>query len=143
MIFKEGVNIQGLTTAASVWATAAMGLLCGLGLWPVAVAAAAIVLSVLTVLHWIELRLPARVRAQGAFRFRAARNAGPADFRAADAGAHGWSSPTSATGSRKRARPSNTAPRSTTAAAASSTPWPSGLRTVPGLVEFDLVRISK
>src|SRR5689334_23230708 len=31
VIFKEGVSIQGLTTAASVWATAAIGLLFGEG----------------------------------------------------------------------------------------------------------------
>ena len=31
VIFREGVNIQGLTTAASVWATAGIGLLFGVG----------------------------------------------------------------------------------------------------------------
>src|ERR1700722_18622829 len=31
VIFKEGVNVQGLTTAASVWAIAAGGLLFGVG----------------------------------------------------------------------------------------------------------------
>ena len=70
VIFKEGANIQGLTTAASIWATAAIGLLCGLGLWPGAVAAAALVLLVLTAMRYVEARLPTRIRAEGAFRFR-------------------------------------------------------------------------
>jgi putative Mg2+ transporter-C (MgtC) family protein len=71
VIFKEGANIQGLTTAASIWATAAIGLLCGIGLWPTALFAAVIVLLVLTVMRYVESWLPTRVRAEGAFRFKA------------------------------------------------------------------------
>ncbi len=71
VIFKEGANIQGLTTAASIWATAAIGLLCGIGLWPAAFAAAALVLIVLTLMRYVEARMPTRVRAEGTFRFKA------------------------------------------------------------------------
>jgi putative Mg2+ transporter-C (MgtC) family protein len=71
VIFKEGANIQGLTTAASIWATAAIGLLCGVGLWPTALAAAVLVVVVLTVMRYAEAWLPTRVRADGAFRFKA------------------------------------------------------------------------
>ena len=72
VIFKEGANIQGLTTAASIWATAAIGLLCGIGLWPTALVAAALVLLVLTAMRYVEALIPTRVRAEGAFRFAAA-----------------------------------------------------------------------
>ena len=71
VIFKEGANIQGLTTAASIWATAAIGLLCGVGLWPAAFAAVALVLVVLTAMRLLEGRMPTRVRAEGRFRFKA------------------------------------------------------------------------
>lgn len=71
VIFKEGANIQGLTTAASIWATAAIGLLCGIGLWPTALCAAVLVLLVLTAMRYVESLVPTRVRAEGAFRFKA------------------------------------------------------------------------
>src|SRR4030043_505595 len=33
VIFKEGVTVRGLTTAASIWTTAAIGVLMGIGLY--------------------------------------------------------------------------------------------------------------
>jgi putative Mg2+ transporter-C (MgtC) family protein len=33
VIFKEGLTIRGLTTAASIWTTAAIGILVGIGFW--------------------------------------------------------------------------------------------------------------
>ena len=35
MILKDSTNghVQGLTTAASIWVTACLGLICGLGAW--------------------------------------------------------------------------------------------------------------
>jgi putative Mg2+ transporter-C (MgtC) family protein len=71
VIFKEGVNVQGLTTAASVWATAAIGLLFGLGENPVGVVATAAVLLTLVALRGIEEIFPVRVYAWSTFRFRA------------------------------------------------------------------------
>ena len=54
VIFKEGVNVQGLTTAASVWATAAIGLLFGVGAFvPVGLATVA-VLAPLLILRCME-----------------------------------------------------------------------------------------
>jgi putative Mg2+ transporter-C (MgtC) family protein len=71
VIFKEGVNVQGLTTAASVWATAVVGMLFGVGaFFPGALAAAAIVTTLLA-LRWLEGLLPAKVYAWSVFRFRA------------------------------------------------------------------------
>jgi putative Mg2+ transporter-C (MgtC) family protein len=72
VIFKEGVNVQGLTTAASVWATAAIGLLFGLGEYAAGAMATAGVLLTLLALRWVENIFPARVYAWSRFRFRAA-----------------------------------------------------------------------
>ena len=72
VIFKEGVSVQGLTTAASVWATAAVGLLFGVGEYVSGAMATAAILVTLLVLRWVEGYLPARVYAWCVFRFRAA-----------------------------------------------------------------------
>ena len=33
VIFKEGLTVRGLTTAASIWMTASIGILVGIGFW--------------------------------------------------------------------------------------------------------------
>src|SRR5436305_7986685 len=50
-ILKEGASIRGLTTAASLWATAAIGLACGLGSFFAAVAGAVALLLSLVFLR--------------------------------------------------------------------------------------------
>jgi putative Mg2+ transporter-C (MgtC) family protein len=72
VIFKEGVSVQGLTTAASVWATAAVGALFGVGAFFPGALTAAGVLATLLALRWVEDLLPVKVYAWGVFRFRAA-----------------------------------------------------------------------
>jgi putative Mg2+ transporter-C (MgtC) family protein len=58
-IIKSGYSIHGLTTAASIWMTAAIGILVGIGFYfPVAVATA-ITLGVLSVFRRIEAKAPA------------------------------------------------------------------------------------
>lgn len=64
VIMKEGLNISGLTTAASIWASSAIGVLVGIGFY-----GAAILLAVLSasLMMWgpkLEARLPSR-RAMG------------------------------------------------------------------------------
>jgi putative Mg2+ transporter-C (MgtC) family protein len=71
VIFRAGVNIQGLTTAATVWATAGIGLLFGVGAYVPAVLATAAVLTTLIVLRWVELWLPAKIYVWSTFRFEA------------------------------------------------------------------------
>ncbi len=71
VIFKEGVSVQGLTTAASVLATAAIGILFGMGRVEGAAAATAAVLVVLILMRWIEDAMPTRVYAWSVFRFAA------------------------------------------------------------------------
>jgi putative Mg2+ transporter-C (MgtC) family protein len=46
--------VKGLTTAATVWVTAALGIACGLAAWKVAAAGVGIALFVLVVVGWIE-----------------------------------------------------------------------------------------
>jgi putative Mg2+ transporter-C (MgtC) family protein len=72
VIFKEGINVQGLTTAASVWATAAIGLLFGVGAFAPGAMTTAAVLITLLLLRWFESALPSRIYAWSVFRFRAA-----------------------------------------------------------------------
>jgi len=68
-IVKSGANIHGLTTAASLWITAAIGILIGIGFYFPALAATAITLGVLTLFRWIEAKFPAVFYAQCVVRF--------------------------------------------------------------------------
>jgi putative Mg2+ transporter-C (MgtC) family protein len=47
-------TVDGLTTAASVWVTAALGIACGLGIWDVVVIGTAIALVLLAAVGWLE-----------------------------------------------------------------------------------------
>lgn len=59
VIVKEGLTIRGLTTAASIWITAAIGVLAGVGFYfPLAVSVV-LTLGVLSLFQWIESRMPA------------------------------------------------------------------------------------
>ncbi len=51
VIWKEGVNVRGLNTAATLWCSAAVGLLAGAGSWRLAVLAAALIVGVNIVLR--------------------------------------------------------------------------------------------
>lgn len=60
VIMKEKLTIRGLTTAASIWMTAAVGIIIGMGFLAPALYATALTLIVLSVLGWTERRLPTR-----------------------------------------------------------------------------------
>jgi putative Mg2+ transporter-C (MgtC) family protein len=47
-------EVQGLTTAASVWVTAALGIACALAAWTVAAATLIIALALLVFVGWLE-----------------------------------------------------------------------------------------
>jgi putative Mg2+ transporter-C (MgtC) family protein len=57
-IIKEGLSIRGLTTAASIWITAAIGILVGIGFYVPAGLAGALTLGTLSTFRWIETRMP-------------------------------------------------------------------------------------
>ncbi|TWT11426.1 MgtC/SapB family protein [Reyranella sp. CPCC 100927] len=46
IIFKEGLNVRGLNTAATLWCSAAVGTLCGAGFYPHAAVATAFIVGV-------------------------------------------------------------------------------------------------
>ena len=62
---SEQRDIQGLTTAAGLWMTAAIGIACGLGTLGLALIGTGLTLIVLWVLRVIEARTEARKRKEG------------------------------------------------------------------------------
>lgn len=56
-ILKYGTTVKGLTTAASLWATAAVGMAAGAGQWLIGSVAAAIVVFSLWPLHALTVRI--------------------------------------------------------------------------------------
>ena len=68
-IMKEGVSVRGLTTAASIWMTAAIGILVGIGFYFPAAFATALTLGTLSVFRWLESRIPSQFYAQFVVRF--------------------------------------------------------------------------
>ncbi|MCZ7559194.1 MAG: MgtC/SapB family protein [Burkholderiaceae bacterium] len=71
-IMKEGPTVRGLTTAASIWITAAIGVLIGIGFYFPALVATVLTLGTLSVFRWIETRMPAQFYAHFTIRFRRA-----------------------------------------------------------------------
>jgi putative Mg2+ transporter-C (MgtC) family protein len=59
VIFKEGLTVRGLTTAASIWVTAAIGILVGIGFWYAAILGTLATLAILALFRFVESRLPA------------------------------------------------------------------------------------
>jgi putative Mg2+ transporter-C (MgtC) family protein len=65
-IIVRGISVRGLTTAATLWAVAAIGMAAGTGYYAVGVGAAILVLISLGPLKLISTRLVARVRPEEA-----------------------------------------------------------------------------
>ncbi len=53
-IMREGVNVKGLTTAASVWAVACLGIAAGFGHYALAIAGMVLIFLTLTVFEWLQ-----------------------------------------------------------------------------------------
>jgi putative Mg2+ transporter-C (MgtC) family protein len=60
VIIKEGLSVRGLTTAASIWITAAIGILAGIGFYKPLVMGVLITVGVLSVFRIIESRMPSQ-----------------------------------------------------------------------------------
>lgn len=60
VIMKEGLNISGLTTAASIWASCAIGVLVGVGLYSAAILLTALSAALMVWGSQLEARLPSR-----------------------------------------------------------------------------------
>ena len=65
VIMKEGLTVRGLTTAASIWITAAIGILAGIGFYFPLLVSVVLTLGVLSLFRMIESRMPT----QGYFHF--------------------------------------------------------------------------
>ena len=69
VIMREGLSVRGLTTAASIWATAAIGVLAGVGMYAATFIATALTLGTLTAFRWIEATMPTLFYAHHVVRF--------------------------------------------------------------------------
>jgi putative Mg2+ transporter-C (MgtC) family protein len=75
VIFRQGLSVHGLTTAASLWTTSALGTLYGVGAYQIAVSGTIATLVVLAGFRWIDEHIPqsniidvtVRYRRQGDF----------------------------------------------------------------------------
>lgn len=70
VIFREGFSVHGLTTAATMWMTASLGLLFGVGFWSLGVAATLATLAILLGLRLVEHHLPQRLLVDAVFKHR-------------------------------------------------------------------------
>lgn len=69
VIIKEGLTVRGLTTAASIWMTAAIGIVIGLGFYEPAFIATVITVATLSMFRWIESLVPSMKYAHLCIRF--------------------------------------------------------------------------
>jgi putative Mg2+ transporter-C (MgtC) family protein len=69
VIMKDGMSVRGLTTAASIWITSAIGILVGIGFYLPAALASVLVLGTLSGFRWIERRMPTEQYAIFSVRF--------------------------------------------------------------------------
>jgi putative Mg2+ transporter-C (MgtC) family protein len=69
VIMRQGLNVHGLTTAATVWSVAALGVVFGYGRYLDGAIATLLLLLVLTGLRWFDKRLPRARLAQFSVRF--------------------------------------------------------------------------
>lgn len=69
VIFKEGLTVRGLTTSASIWITAAIGILIGIGFYVPAILTALATIAVLSLFRWIEHLLPSEFYAHHVVKF--------------------------------------------------------------------------
>jgi putative Mg2+ transporter-C (MgtC) family protein len=81
VIFKEGLTVRGLTTAASIWITATIGILAGIGFYFPMFVATVLTLGTLSVFRWIEAKVPGDMYAHLMVRFSPERLMAEADLR--------------------------------------------------------------
>lgn len=82
VIFQQGFSVHGLTTAASLWITSAIGTLFGVGLYGLAVLGAVLTLVVLSAARFLDRRLPQKNFVEVRIRSRREAILRESDFRA-------------------------------------------------------------
>jgi len=70
VIMKDGLSIRGLTSAASIWAVSAVGVLLGVGFYTAALLLALLCALSMSLLHNLEMRLPGRATVDMTLTFR-------------------------------------------------------------------------
>jgi len=70
IIVQTGVNVRGLTTAASIWGSSAIGILVGVGFYLPAIGLTALFVISMAIVPRIEHLLPARAAMAGTVSFR-------------------------------------------------------------------------
>ncbi|MFT7773597.1 MgtC/SapB family protein [Roseateles sp.] len=70
IIVQTGLNVRGLTTAASIWGSAAIGILVGVGFYLPAFGLTAIFVAATELVPRLERKLPSRTSISGTFVFR-------------------------------------------------------------------------
>ncbi|NOZ51858.1 MAG: MgtC/SapB family protein [Gammaproteobacteria bacterium] len=70
VIMKEKFCVRGLTTAASIWMTASIGIIVGMGFFLAGMLATVLTLVILSVFGWIEKRMPVRRYSRLIVRFK-------------------------------------------------------------------------
>ena len=63
VIIKEGLSVRGLTTAATIWITAAIGIVSGAGLYSVAILGTIMTFAILSLFRWLEAKIPTLIYA--------------------------------------------------------------------------------
>jgi putative Mg2+ transporter-C (MgtC) family protein len=72
VIMKDGLSVRGLTTAASIWITAAIGILAGIGFYFPVIVVTVLTVAALSIFRWVERVLPAYFYALHVVRFSCA-----------------------------------------------------------------------
>ena len=70
VIFKEGLSVHGLTTAASLWTTSALGMLFGVGMYDLAIAGTVVTLMVLVAFRFLDRIMPSLALSDVSVRYR-------------------------------------------------------------------------
>lgn len=69
VIFREGFSVHGLTTAASLWISAAVGLLFGVELYALAITGTIATVAILTAFRLLEARIASQVSVDAVLRY--------------------------------------------------------------------------
>jgi putative Mg2+ transporter-C (MgtC) family protein len=81
VIVREGLSVRGLTTAASIWVTAAIGILAGVGFYGTVLIGSVITIGTLTVFRKIEGRMPSQIFANNTIIFGRANHMSETEIR--------------------------------------------------------------
>jgi putative Mg2+ transporter-C (MgtC) family protein len=82
VIFRHGLSVHGLTTAASLWITSALGTLYGVGFYGLAMGGTVATLIVLTALRWVDAKMPKTAIMDVEVRYRRGEDLPEPEFRA-------------------------------------------------------------